>query len=742
MRNIGKRLFRRWRCAFVLFVMAGTCVCMPARAQNIPRELTVKRVKLLGDLPGSGTRDILVTKDGQRMAYVVKRDGKSMMFYDGKEGPPYDDINVFRLSPDGKHLAYRAKRGKKWLVVYDGREDVVYHRIEEYLVFSPDSKHFAYVATHDGLARDKENPVYVQAHDGKQFVVLDGKAGAIYGGSSVSQPVFSPDSKRLAFTVEAGHPYPQPNKYFIVLDGKKGPEYNEAVLNWSGGPGGRVFSPDSTRLAYYARRDGKVFIVCDDKEGPAFDSIGTLIFSADSKHVAYVAQRNDRFFVVLDGKESGPYEKVGTPLFSPDGGRLAYRAKRGGTGFVVCDGKEGPAYDEGRWDRFTNSIAFSPDGKHVAYVIRRGGNGHIVFDGKEGPAYSDVRCPFFSPDGKHFAYIARRGRQWFIVCDGREGQKNTDIRWAFFSPDSRHLLCVVMGEPLPPTTMALVCDGVRGPMDFMWGGEQTSDMHADPPPWNAWAGENVDKKTEKFRWISFVGRPALDGKPEMPGRNGWDAWLVEIDMPGDLDWTNGFGPPREANNPQGARKVEPDERAATIREALDPRTSDKTCYSAVGVLLRSDYSRESAEALAVLACDPTRSNAIRHDAAMGLIHFKQDMPADVEGPIRQRLCAALETEKEKLQPGVIFTLVFWGEADRVYRVLGDKLRDHPREVIVLEKISSREIAVARLWEIYQAAPAALEPAMARRRGPDSPTRQARHRHPHRKHGRRPGADCR
>ena len=148
----------------------------------------------------------------------------------------------------------------------------------------------------------------------------------------------------------------------------------------------------------------------------------------------------------------------------------------------------------------------------------------------------------------------------------------------------------------------------------------------------------------------------------------------------------------------------PKDRPRKAKEALDKGTDEKTRYRAAWGLAISGYCRESAEALAIIAVDSARGNALRECAAMGLINFTHSMPVEIKRALQDKLYGALNAEKENLQGGVIQTLVAWGDADRIVRVLGEKLRDHPLEVIVLKKISSRKAAVTRLWEIYQTAP--------------------------------------
>ncbi len=84
------------------------------------------------------------------------------------------------------------------------------------------------------ISQDCRRVAYVAEADGKQFVIVDGKARKKYG--AVSAPVFSPDSKRVAYTARAD------GKRFIVVGGDEGKKY--------GTVGTPVFSPDGKRVAY------------------------------------------------------------------------------------------------------------------------------------------------------------------------------------------------------------------------------------------------------------------------------------------------------------------------------------------------------------------------------------------------------------------------------------------------------------------------------------------------------------
>jgi len=80
------------------------------------------------------------------------------------------------------------------------------------LIFSPDSKHFAYVAWQKVVCRSRWR-------------------GKEYDGIVEGSLIFSPDSKHLAYVAVRG------KRWFVVVDGKEGKEYDGIAK------GTPVFSP-------------------------------------------------------------------------------------------------------------------------------------------------------------------------------------------------------------------------------------------------------------------------------------------------------------------------------------------------------------------------------------------------------------------------------------------------------------------------------------------------------------------
>jgi len=82
--------------------------------------------------------------------------------------------------------AFIARRADGWHVVVDGEEDAARPRIvSKAPLFSPDSRHWAYVAGTD---------------DGRQVVVWDGRPQGSYRSVEETKLAFSPDSAHLVWT--------------------------------------------------------------------------------------------------------------------------------------------------------------------------------------------------------------------------------------------------------------------------------------------------------------------------------------------------------------------------------------------------------------------------------------------------------------------------------------------------------------------------------------------------------------
>lgn len=437
------------------FGMAVTLAVHQAQAQLSVKSAShlVAQERSLGKLPPEADPySLTVDPNFQRVAYVVKRNGKELAVVDGVEGKPYDKVaekNEMYFSPDGKRLAYVAKRGDKKLVVVDGVEGKEYDDIYDLFnpVFSPDSRQVAYIATSSGL------------WDSKDFAVVNGIEGRHY--QMVEAIIFSPDSKKLAYHADRTW-----NRgTCLVVNSVEGKQYS--------GIAGLTFSPDSTRFAFAAFKwhPDRSLAVIDGKDGPEYEgsvtAISHVVFSPDSKHTAYAVA--SRRILIRDGvpmKRLGAMPEHTLPVFSPDSQHLAYVA-RGTNWMIVLDDK---VFDDQNVRQYTTDLTFSPDSQHLAYATRfdsptNSGYDFLVLDGTVQERSKNVfTAPYFTPDGKRLVYIIRqdgketlsygefKGVEYdrFISCDPDLNKRAVMSRWsipfAFDKEGTLHAIAIRANE--------------------------------------------------------------------------------------------------------------------------------------------------------------------------------------------------------------------------------------------------------------------------------------------------------
>jgi len=349
---------------------------------------------------------------GEYVAYFALTEGSSGGLFGLFSSEPYwtvvtDTIeslhyeslldNSLVISPDGKHVAYATDDGYFYTVILDNErisllaatseDDTTlywYDDVSVPFVFSPDSKHFAFVPTIDG----------------KWTVVLDKKMDKLYDYILSGTPVFSPDSKKIAYGAVKG------DDYFIVVDGKEGNNIYEDIAGET-----VTFSPDSKHLAFAAKKNGRWFIEKDGEIGKDYDEIGSsVIFSPDSKHLAYTAHKGDEWVVILDEKEVARYTNLveQSLTFSPDSKRLAFGAKKEDSFVVVIDGEESKIYET-----IVTTPVFSPDSKHIAYTVQTGKKQYVILDDIEGTRYPAV----ISHNGGKIVFDSNRSFHYIVAKD-------------------------------------------------------------------------------------------------------------------------------------------------------------------------------------------------------------------------------------------------------------------------------------------------------------------------------------
>jgi Tol biopolymer transport system component len=423
---------------------------------------------------------LTLSQDGTHLSYrAIKRGAtSSCVVLNGKELRPEEAILSLQFSPDGKHFAYVATQGDQTFAVVDGKEGPHFKNIlnmdstavdSDLILFSPRCERHAYIAS---------------TADEKKVVVVDGKASPVYDTVS-PRPMFYADGEHFVYVATSAQ-----GKAFVVTDGQSGPQFDSVTAWDKGKTDNKVgFSPNGKRM-YYLGIDGtspsqRVSVVLDGKVvKEAQQDVQVSCFSPDNLRFIFSVERDTKRVVFVGEAEQPPVDAIlsGDALsgdairFSPDGKRFAYVAAVGRNAdrkFVVfVDGKPSEPYKGvDQWP------IFSADGTSVAYVAvvedNRSGSGEafvVVQDGKKGPSLVGVLPLTFAPVGNRLAYIAQtNGATGFLVDNGHVGEEmpvwhpEEVLKVPFFSPDGKRLAYVKPVEQgnIPPLTM--VVDGKECP---------------------------------------------------------------------------------------------------------------------------------------------------------------------------------------------------------------------------------------------------------------------------------------
>lgn len=343
----------------------------------------------------------------QGAMYVLPK-GPSKCFVVGEKykGPDADGVDGFRVSPDGKLAMYKAKFGEEEALMIDTKKITGLQFWEWGWSPSGEPYFVSSTKTKDGgmgeltltVAGKKGPPLRGSigevkfAPDGrtpvmKMFDAVDGKQKSYFvfqnrllpGCDEVDSPCVSPDGKNLAFRAKIG------TNVHIVMNDRKGPGFTEvgSVIAWSG---------DSKKVAYAAKVGTKWTAVDGEKTTGEWDQITWVGYPPKSGTLAYVGVREQAYHLVEGKTESAALRLIGTPRFGADG-TLWYDGHDGAK-YMLFRGKElatdstGPILylGLGAWQMSTNGLPgmVLPDGKagpfDVLSMIRADGKA-IVFVG-------------------------------------------------------------------------------------------------------------------------------------------------------------------------------------------------------------------------------------------------------------------------------------------------------------------------------------------------------------------------
>lgn len=399
-------------------------------------------------LPTSEGQNVVFSTDGSHYGYVGRQGDEYVVMVDGKElarggpwmvpGLPFRTMDAFDFAPEGKHFWYRThstmpRAGQVWQLHVDAQPpEPPATNSDLFPVFTPDGEHHAEFMN-----------VVPPSGPASQVLFVDGKPAPYRGGA----PQWTTDGLHLFTSVQV----PRLNAIDLLLDGR--PFLRAANVQLQMAP---VGSAVAAVVGIQSPTGPQSFLAIGNKKVAGSDCTQILgvFFSSDGRHFALTCESTPTdYWVMVDGKKGQQYQHVSRVAFTADG-RAVYQSSMNGKTFVVVGDQESDAYQgivpyaTSKADQAEQSARPVPAvvvGNHVGYIAlpaqSMGNNKLVVVDGKSiaAPAASDLR---FSPDGSHYAYVTNSG----VVEDGTpikgmgfSGALAMDYHKLAFSPDGKHL---------------------------------------------------------------------------------------------------------------------------------------------------------------------------------------------------------------------------------------------------------------------------------------------------------------
>lgn len=394
---------------------------------------------------------------GKHVATVAMSGSRSTVWYDGVEGPKFDEIlmpGAFTsgadrvvFSPDGNRYAYCARAGNEVVVMVDGKE---LRRTSEPAAAGG----FGTLCTKLGFTSNSKHVYYqtdVWPTNGIPYsrFVFDGVPNPPAKFQQL-QVAYSPDGEHYAYVWEDPNTA-QPKPWQLIIDGKPAP-YRGTNPQWTG-DSRHLYTQiqvvkGNVHLGYDLLLDGKPLLRSNDR---------VQLFTAPTTDlvVAIVTQNPPGApsvqFLVVGGKNvPGSETAIGEIVFSPDGKRYAAKCGQIGKQFVIVDGKKGLDYAT------VDKISFTADSSKVVYqAVAQGNRSFVVVGEQESDAFLGLAEPVVAPVGNRAGGFLPSPPQLFL--DGKTTRVNSQgISHLSFSPDGTRNAFVSLQ---PGSRMQLVVDG-------------------------------------------------------------------------------------------------------------------------------------------------------------------------------------------------------------------------------------------------------------------------------------------